>query len=127
MLRHQNVKTLKDAIFVAEALVDFWVPVSSTLKNYSELKGFKAKKRIFSKVNQQKPPKPKKMAKEQQSTTSSIKTPITCFICDGPHYMKIYPKRARVAALVAKDNQEPELVLNPVVVSPVSSTRSSLR
>jgi hypothetical protein len=122
-LRRQNVKDLSPAIAAADSLVDF---KSTTREGYTSA-SFKSKgrnkeermKKKFGGGASKAVAADKGKAKFMSAQGKSTKPNFTCFICDGLHFAREFPKREKLNAIRAGDSEEDEGVVthvNPMCV-----------
>ncbi|KAK9166643.1 hypothetical protein Scep_001834 [Stephania cephalantha] len=101
-LRRQGVKDLQNAIAVADSLVDYKISGASF---ESKEKKYKEKDRA------DRSRKEEESSSKVDASAKASKGKRGCFICDGPHLAKDCPKREKLNAIVA---DEQEVRMNPL-------------
>lgn len=104
-LRRQGVKELSTAMAAADGLVDFRQEKDEGEKREPKFK-FKDKgKKKKHKGEEDDADVSKAKPNDAEKQTNGKRT-FGCFICDGPHRARECPKKEKLSALVARDNQE---------------------
>jgi hypothetical protein len=107
-LRRQGVRDLPSAMAAADALVDY----RQNKENGEKQQKPKSKDKGKRKEGEEKKPKFKGKAdfkgKAKAADKQPTKTNLGCFICNGPHRARECPKKEKLNALVAEDNNEGE-------------------
>lgn len=102
----QGVKDLPTAMVAADALVDYKSHTTPTDKDKrkaneeSKINNWKNKKKVNNEVSTSK-------GSHVQHDKPAASKSKGCFICDGPHMLKNWPKKEKVNALVMEEGSRP--------------------
>ena len=110
-LNRHHIKDLPSAVSIAEGLVDY--KFSSLVSSSDKRKGTE-KKTGYQKAKSY---GQKGEASKQVKGPDRAKKPISCFICDGPHFARDCPRK--LTALVATDKDEKKTDQTPSRVNPL--------
>ena len=102
-LRRQNVKNLPTVIAAADSLIDYKINPSSTSSNKKKGDDGKNKKGKEHKKGKNKKTGDSSKQRGSDPPQSQGNANSGCFLCDGNHKIRDYPKRNRLTALVTYD------------------------
>ena len=109
-LRRQGVKDLPSTMAAADCLFDYKVTSSPTPTQKGKGQKQESSRKSESKTSKSSGGKgwkrPDAQAKVGERATSSQATkPLRCYICDGPHRARDYPKKEMLNGIIAEDGE----------------------